>query len=179
MTTFTTKPTIVIVPASFTPPDFYDTFISQLSTHDYDAFAISLPSVGGKKAVTMTDDAAAISSVTSKLADEGKDIILVSHSYGAVPATESANSLGKSQRQASGKKGGISGLVYVAAFVTAPGESLEKTAGNASVDYVKVDVSVTSVDFVGTGTFLQRTRETLALVQFDLSLNLTLSGANS
>lgn len=136
------KPTVVIVPGSFSPPEFYDKFVGQLSKHGYDGVAISLPSVGGKKPATMEDDAAAIAKVTSKLADEGKDVILVSHSYGGIPASESAKGLSRKERQESGKKGGISALLYVTALVVAEGASLGTTMGDAVPDHVKVDVSL-------------------------------------
>ena len=147
MTTPTQKPTIVIVPGSFSTPEFYETFVSYLSGHNYEVQVISLPSVGGKTATTMTDDAAAIQAVTTKLADEGKDIVVVMHSYGGIPGTESAHGLGKKEREASGKKAGIVALVYVAALLVKPGMSLGSTTGEAAgmPDYVKVDVSIPSV----------------------------------
>jgi hypothetical protein len=54
----------------------------------------------------MFDDATFIAKETEKLADHGKDMILVVHSYGGVPITESAKGLGKQERQEARKKGG-------------------------------------------------------------------------
>jgi hypothetical protein len=72
----TQKPTIVVVPGSFSTLPFYDLFVSQLSAHNYDVQVVSLPSVGGKIAMNMTDDANAIQAVTTKIADEGKTLSL-------------------------------------------------------------------------------------------------------
>ena len=63
-----------------------------------------LPSVGGKTAATMTNDVQAIQAMASKVADEGKDIILRMHSYGGVPGTESTHGVRKKEREASSKK---------------------------------------------------------------------------
>jgi dienelactone hydrolase len=79
MASSTPKPAIVIVPSSFSIPPFYDTFVSELAAHGYDVQVVSLPSVGGKTATNMTDDANAIQDMTAKIADEGKDIVLVMH----------------------------------------------------------------------------------------------------
>jgi pimeloyl-ACP methyl ester carboxylesterase len=150
MGVLTQKPTIVIVPGSFSPTYFYDTFVSPLSAHNYDVQVVSLPSVGGKTATTMIDDATAIQAVTTKIADQGKDIVLVMHSYGGIPGTESAHGLAKKEREASGKKGGIVALLYVVALLVRPGKSLGSTLGEGTgvPDYVKVDVSGTSPSIV-------------------------------
>lgn len=65
------------------------------------------------------------------------------HSYGGIPATESANGLAKKDREAAGKNGGMVALLYVAALLVQPGMSLGSTlgAGSGIPDYVKVDVS--------------------------------------
>lgn len=80
MDSLTQKPTIVVVPGSFSPPYLNNVFVSELTTHKYDVIVVDLPSVGGKTAATMTDDAQAIQAMTSKVADEDKDIILIMHS---------------------------------------------------------------------------------------------------
>lgn len=146
MDSSTPKPAIVVVPGSFSTPPFYDTFVSQLVAHSFDVQVVSLPSVGGKTATNMTDDANAIQAVATKIADDGRDIVLVMHSYGGIPGTESAHGLAKKDREAAGQKGGIVALFYVAALLVQPGMSLGSTlgAGSGVPDYVKVDVSVPS-----------------------------------
>lgn len=147
MASFTQKPAIIIAPGSFSIPAFYDIFVSQLSTHRYDVQVVSLPSVGSEKATNMTDDANAIKVVITKTADEGKDIVLVMHSYGGIPGTESAHGLGKKSREAAGKEGGVIALLYVAALLVQPGMSLGSTlgAGSGVPDYVKVEVSLFTI----------------------------------
>jgi pimeloyl-ACP methyl ester carboxylesterase len=142
MGSLTQKPSIVVVPGSFSPPYFYNTFVSQLAAHKYDVIVVDLLSVGGKTAATMIDDAQAIQAVTGKVAGEGKEIILIMHSYGGVPGTESAHGVTKKEREASGKSGGIVALLYVTALLVGPGKSLGSTMGEGAgvPDYVKVEV---------------------------------------
>jgi hypothetical protein len=92
------------VPGSFTPPYLYSTFISRLTTHKHDVIVADLPSVGGKTATTITDDAQAIQAMTSNVADEGKDIILIMHSYDGFPRAESAHGVTKKERARRARK---------------------------------------------------------------------------
>jgi pimeloyl-ACP methyl ester carboxylesterase len=114
------KSTVVVVPGSFSPSILYSDIIDQLSAHGYEAVAVNLPSVGRRNKAppaTMTDDANHIRSVTIELADQGKEIVLVMHSYGGIAGTESAKGLARSDREAEGKIGGIISLVYLTAII--------------------------------------------------------------
>ena len=107
-----------------------------------DVVVAVLPSVSGKTAATMADDAQAIQAVTSKVADEGKDVVLILHSYGGVPGTESAHGVTKKELEALGKKGGVVALLYVTAFLVGAGKSLWSTMGESAgiSDYVKAEI---------------------------------------
>ncbi|KAI2775264.1 alpha/beta-hydrolase [Daldinia loculata] len=123
------KPTILIVGGSFAPPEIYDNIVDAIAAKGYNIKALHYPSVGlragprPEKLPTMYDDAAFVAKEVSKLADEGKDIVLVAHSYGGVPATESTKGLTKKERQSQGKRGGIVGLAYMTALVPPVGRS--------------------------------------------------------
>ncbi|RMZ79359.1 hypothetical protein DV736_g6680, partial [Chaetothyriales sp. CBS 134916] len=55
---------------------------------------------------TMYDDADLVRSELELLVENGKDILLVMHSYGGVVGTQAAAGLGKAERQKKGQKGG-------------------------------------------------------------------------
>lgn len=122
------KPSILIVPGSFALPEFYDEVVTPMAAKGYAIKAIHLPSVGLKtgpregEPPTMYDDAAFIAKEVTKLADEGKDVVLIAHSYGGAPTTESTKGLGKAERQKAGKKGGIVRLAYLTALVPDVGQ---------------------------------------------------------
>jgi pimeloyl-ACP methyl ester carboxylesterase len=98
------QPTIVFVPGAFHTPEYYNPVRSLLEAKGYVTKAVSLPSVGDSTS-SMADDATAIRAVTSKLADEGHQVVVVIHSYGGIPGTESARELGYELRQKTGKSG--------------------------------------------------------------------------
>jgi pimeloyl-ACP methyl ester carboxylesterase len=120
------KPSILIVPGSFARPEFYDPIVSAVHSYGYPIHALHLPSVAPETGPTgpppsLYDDAAFIAGEIEKLADEGKDVVLVAHSYGGVPATESLKGLSKEERAKDGKKGGVVRLAYLTCLVPAVG----------------------------------------------------------
>lgn len=124
------KPTIVLVPGSFGLPEFYNQILDPISSAGYDIKGLHMPTVGestlkGRDGVppTMYDDAAFIAERVEKLADEDKDIVLVAHSYGGVPVTQSTKGLSKKERESSGKKGGIVRIAYMTCLTPALGKS--------------------------------------------------------
>lgn len=93
----------------------------------------------------MYDDAAFIAAEAEKLADEGKDVILVAHSYGGVPTTESVKGLSKQERQKQGKKGGIVRIAYVTSIVPAVGMAAMQVLGDLPKENqveLKIDVPI-------------------------------------
>ena len=123
------KPSILLIPGSFALPSFYHEVVDAVAK-DYSIKALHLPSVGLAPKTpregappSMYDDAAFIAKEAEKLADEGKDVILVAHSYGGIPVSESTKGLSKEERKASGKKGGIVHLAYMTVLLPAVGMS--------------------------------------------------------
>ncbi|KAJ7185438.1 Alpha/beta hydrolase fold-1 [Mycena filopes] len=137
----TTKPEIIIIPGSFSPLEYYEPVIADLRAHGYSVHGVELETVGRReKAATMYDDAAAIAAVASRLVDEGKDVVLVPHSYGGIPACEASKGLTKSAREREGKAGGIMRIVFVSAIVPKEGVSLRDAVGSTkSADYVGME----------------------------------------
>lgn len=147
------KPSIILIPGSFSLPEFYDTVVDPIAAKGYEIRALHNPSSGLKTGPregtppTMYDDAAQIAAEAEKLADEGKDVILVAHSYGGTPTTESTKGLSKKERQAQGKKGGIVKLAYMTCLVPAVGVSAGGVLVGASEDSkleMKIDVCASS-----------------------------------
>ena len=137
------KPSIVVVPGSFSPAYLYDNVIAALTANGYEAQTIEMPSVGRKgssPAATMAEDAAHIQSATSKLANEGKDVILVTHSYGGVPGTESVKGIRKAERENEGMKGGVIRIVYLTSLIVPVGFSVKMMMGDTTPDFVRVEV---------------------------------------
>jgi pimeloyl-ACP methyl ester carboxylesterase len=135
------KPTLVFIPGAWHGPEAFETVISQLKGHGYPVTALHLPSVGGDLSTTMTDDAAYIQKAVSPLVEDGKEVVLVMHSYGGVPGTESVKGLSKKEREAAGKEGGVASLVYLTSFLLVPGLSLAAFLNNQMPPWITFDVS--------------------------------------
>lgn len=123
------KPTIVLIHGAWHTPDYWSLVTSQLKEHQYPFHTVQLLSAGGDLATTVADDAAHIQKTTSKLVGDGKEVVLVLHSYGGIPGTESAKGLLKKDRESHQMAGGIISLVYVAAFLVPLGASLASFLG--------------------------------------------------
>lgn len=142
-----TLPTVVFIPGAWHTPEYYEKVIDILRGQGYSTSTVRLPSVGGVS--TMFDDAAAIRKTVSTLADEGKKIILVMHSYGGIPGSESAKGLAWKTRQQKGKSGGIVSLVYLCAHLVKEGMSVNGMAnGTEWPSFLKLEVSYTSRAFL-------------------------------
>lgn len=140
------KPAILIVPGSFSPASFYADLVAALQSHGYEVVAETLLSsarspVRGEKAATMQEDAKFFHDIAEKLADQGKDVVIVTHSYGGIPGTECSKGLSKEERKAAGKPGGISRFVYVTSVVPSPGKSLKDLMGDLVPAFINVEVS--------------------------------------
>jgi pimeloyl-ACP methyl ester carboxylesterase len=141
------KPVIVLVPGSFAKAYFYSGVADKLSEYGYETDTVELPSCGRRDpapAATMADDAAAIQSVTRKYIDQGKTVLVCTHSYGGIPGTESIKGLATTTRKSNGLKGGVSRIVYVTSVVVPVGQSIKDGMGDNLPDYLIVDVSCCS-----------------------------------
>jgi pimeloyl-ACP methyl ester carboxylesterase len=91
----------------------------------------------------MHTDAALVRGQLDQLLEEGKEVVLILHSYGGVVGTEAAAGLGLKARQKNGQTGGVIGLFYMAAFILAKGESLLSMCGGTVPPHLEALVSLT------------------------------------
>lgn len=127
------KPSIIIIPGSFSGPDLYTTLGSQLEGQGYEVFVGTLQSASRtppKKGATMKEDAAYFRGIAELLASQGKDVVVLGHSYGGIVATECVKGVTKTEREAQGKTGGVVKVLYLASVVGDVGQgSLEAMGG--------------------------------------------------
>lgn len=92
-------------------------------------------------------DAEAVRKQILNLIDaEGKDVVVLCHSYGGIPAGGAASGLSKRARVKDGKKGGVIGLVYMSDFVVPAKSSLLEMMGGKHAPYVNPDQVRISAD---------------------------------
>lgn len=76
------------------------------------------------------------------LLEVGKDIVLVMHSYGGPPGSVAARGQSKTERKSRGLKGGVIGLVFIAALLAPEGASLRDMVGGKFHPWVHFFYSV-------------------------------------
>ncbi|KAI1864595.1 uncharacterized protein JN550_008882 [Neoarthrinium moseri] len=121
------RPTILIIPGASATPELYESFVSAVVQRGYDIEALPIPSVGNANGSngappTMYDDVTFIQSRIAALSDAGKDVIIVTHSYGGVPGTQCVQGFSKKERQSNGLEGGIIGLAYITSLIPELGQ---------------------------------------------------------
>lgn len=114
------KPFIVIVPGSFAPPTIYQATIAHLRSAGYGAVALQLPSTVKRmplEPASMTDDADVVKRAVEGLLGQGKEVVVVCHSYGGTPTTQALAGL-KVKR-----------IIYLAAIVPKLGQTQNTAYG--------------------------------------------------
>lgn len=136
------KPTILLVPGAWHSPDLYAPMTNLLVAEGYEYIGISLTSTGADPALENWDpDVELIHKTVLGVLDQGKDVVLVVHSYGGLVGSEAMKGLGKKQRESEGKKGGVVRLVYICAFFLELGMHLQAVKNDQPHPWMKVDVS--------------------------------------
>lgn len=139
------NPTIVFAPGAWHTADCYDVVRKELHAKGWETEAVDYPSVGAEPPTKgLSDDVAAVRAVVEKLAEEGKKVMVVVHSYGGLVGAEAVKGLGLKQRVQEGKTGGVIQLVYLSAFVMPKGVSILAAFGGQYLPWMRVEVSCIS-----------------------------------
>ena len=133
------KPVIVFVPGAWHGPSCYEAVMKRLETAGYETKGVALASVDAAEPLKdFKPDVDAIQAIVKPVVDQGKDVLLVVHSYGGVCGTESVRGLDKASREKDGKKGGVSHLYYCCAFALPEGVSLMDALENKPLPWFKI-----------------------------------------
>ncbi|OHE97000.1 hypothetical protein CORC01_07785 [Colletotrichum orchidophilum] len=134
------KPVIVITPGAWHSPEHFQDLRDELHQRGWETRGTRHQSVGSEPPIKgLYDDAAATRTVLEELADQGRQIVLVAHSYGGLVAAEGVNGLGIKQRAKQGKDGGVIIFVYLAAFVGLQGQSIMSLTGDVFPPWTNVE----------------------------------------
>lgn len=124
------KPTIVLIPGAWHSADCYDILLPHLQRAGYETLPLTLPSVGADPAIQSLDsDVQLIRENITRLISDGKDVVLVMHSYGGIPGSSAVQGLAKTDRKAEGLPGGVAALVYICAWMVAEGKTAREYGG--------------------------------------------------
>lgn len=119
------KPVVLIIGGGWHTPDSYGKLVKALEAAGHDVHIPRHPSLEQVRPPTagLADDSKNIRECTEKLVDAGRRVVAVMHSYGGQVGTNALTGLGVDARAKHGKPGGVSELVYVAAFALHEGGS--------------------------------------------------------
>ncbi|EAW12309.1 alpha/beta hydrolase [Aspergillus clavatus NRRL 1] len=135
-------PTVVFVPGAWITPAFYGPFLKALTDLGYPVVYADYPSLEPSDPVTADckTDAEAISRILLPLIeDEGRDVLLVMHSYAGMPGAAAAKGLSKTERTQGGQSGGVLGMVFIAAFLVPEGLSCAGLQGGNLPPWILLD----------------------------------------
>ncbi|KAK0516644.1 hypothetical protein JMJ35_001247 [Cladonia borealis] len=135
------KPTVLIVPGGCHVPIHYEPLTKVLSSHGFPSVALRLPTAGASPPdKDLHDDISYISSKLEELVEkEGKEVIVIVHSYGGTPGPSAARPYVKKERAQQDKKGGVIGLLYISSWGVPSGKSTMETIEELNIDWMKIE----------------------------------------
>lgn len=137
-----TLPTLVLVPGAFGSPAGYDKLLPYFEQAGLPTVPGPYPSCnsGDPSSATASKDIESLrQNVLLPLIEQGKDVIILAHSYGGIVGGAAAKSLDKPTRKSQGHAAGVVGLIYVAGNISLDNESLLEAVGGAYPPFIKMD----------------------------------------
>ncbi|TVY94516.1 hypothetical protein LAWI1_G000115 [Lachnellula willkommii] len=120
------KPTLVIIHGGWHVPESYEKLIVALEAGGYEVHCPRLPSTNQSRPpnADLYTDSELVRSYVSSLVRAGRTVVAIMHSYGGQVGSNALVGLGLENRVAQGLPGGVSHLVYLAAFAVPEGTSM-------------------------------------------------------
>ena len=84
------KPTLVFVPGAWHRAETWDKVISELKPQGYNCVAVALPSTKGDAAIGFREDLDAVRDAIRGETSQGRNVVVVAHSYGSLPGVSAA-----------------------------------------------------------------------------------------
>ncbi|KAI1320763.1 alpha/beta-hydrolase [Xylariaceae sp. FL0255] len=131
--------TLILVPGAFGTPGGFEKIIPHIG--ELQTYPGSYPSCDPPDALNAncSDDIKTLRSTLLSLLDQGKNLIVLAHSYGGVVAGGAIKDLDPLSRKARGYASAVVGLIYVAGNITLEGETLLEAIGGAYPPFIKSD----------------------------------------
>ncbi|RAH59301.1 alpha/beta-hydrolase [Aspergillus piperis CBS 112811] len=120
------KPVILLISGGWHVPTSYDKLTNLLKSSGHEVHVPELPSMNGARPPTadLETDTTAFREYALNLANAGKNVIVISHSYGGQVATNSLSDLAISNRSKQGLPGGVLHIVSLSSFTITEGRSM-------------------------------------------------------
>lgn len=121
-------PVVVVVPGCWSVPAMYRKLGAALESKSFKVHIPDLPTNNGVRPPNSSHEAdvEAVRKVVEPLVNDGKEVIMLMHSYGGVVGTNAVQGLSRTDRQSGNLPGGVVHLLYLSAYVVAKGQSILK-----------------------------------------------------
>lgn len=128
------RPTLVIIGGAFHTPASYNKLASALRASGFEVHVPRLHTCNEARPPNsdLADDTSLIRSYVESLVLSGRTVVAIGHSYGGQVMSNALCGLGLEARSSQGLKGGVSHLVYMAAFALPEGMSSFEKANEFS-----------------------------------------------
>ncbi|KPI41920.1 uncharacterized protein AB675_5297 [Cyphellophora attinorum] len=151
-TTTSSNPTIFVIPGGACPVVFYNDLVSTLTKQGFEAETHNLRSYTddpkNAEPQGLTEDAAYMHEKIEALVDQGKEVVVVGHSYGGLVTTDAAHGLSKAERARAGKRGGIVRIIYLSCIVGAVGSNSTETCAGRLPEFDFMQPSEENPEFL-------------------------------
>jgi pimeloyl-ACP methyl ester carboxylesterase len=133
-----TLPTILLVHGAWHTPSNYQSYIKALQAQGFKVHCPQLPTCNKalNGAGTYADDVACVRKTLETLVNSGDRVLMVMHSYGGAVGTGAAEDLSFAGRRTAGQPGGVIHLLYLCAYILAPGSTIWGVVQEAGFDKV-------------------------------------------
>ncbi|KAI1197245.1 alpha/beta-hydrolase [Nemania serpens] len=120
------KPTLFIVHGAWHVPESYKKLTSAFESRGYEVHLPRLPSTNGMQppSADLFTDSLLVRNYVESLVRAGRTVVVMMHSYGGQVGTNALHGLGAETRAKQGQPGGISHLIYMAAYALPEGISI-------------------------------------------------------
>ncbi|KAL4965978.1 alpha/beta hydrolase [Aspergillus stella-maris] len=128
----TGNPIFVFIPGAWHTADTFDELRSLMAEQGLDSEAIATPSVGASPPVKgLHADIEYTKPILQGVVENGRQVVVVTHSYGGIVGASAVEGLGYTQRTKAGLSGGVVMVVWMSSFVAKKGQSvLDLLGGN-------------------------------------------------
>ena len=109
----TVKPVIFLIHGAFYQPVHYQQVLDVLRAKGFTVEAPALPTTGTNPDLTYVDDVEVINETLQPFLDDGREVIMVAHSSGTLPASHCVEGESVAERAECDLKGGIQHYVNV------------------------------------------------------------------
>ncbi|KAI0965344.1 Alpha/beta hydrolase fold-1 [Xylaria arbuscula] len=130
------SPIVFFTPGAWHRPWVFDDVRRILSTRGFKTESSSLATPGSTGPnVGLPADTAQIRSALKNLVNDGKEVVVVAHSYGGLVTSNAVEGLGIEQRTRDGFKGSVIMILYLAAFALPANDRLSGALDDSHPDW--------------------------------------------